>query len=121
MTGQRLSGVLNMRRQDLRDGYLQVAQHRTWTKLRIAVVGTLAAIFSPTAFTLSVMRRWFSKRPPVVTTTDAYIRRRVGEEVLTFAQRTSKANVHANLWRILVAPVGNPCHQLAGNDDPPPV
>ena len=46
MTGQRPSDVLKMRRQDVQDGYLRVAQHKTGTKVRIAVVGTLAAVLA---------------------------------------------------------------------------
>ena len=127
MTGQRPSDVLKMRRQDVQDGHLRVAQHKTGAKVRIAVVGTLATVLARLAegpvasvwlvhdrrgqrFTLSAMQRRFSKLSPgwqirdlrakaasdadtskhaqallghsAATTTDGYIRRRVGEKVL---------------------------------------
>ena len=127
MTGQRPSDVLRMRRQDLQNGHLLVAQRKTGAKIRIAVVGTLAAVLTRLAegpvasvwlvhdrhgqrFTLSAMQRRFSKLSPgwqirdlrakaasdadtskhaqallghsAATTTDGYIRKRVGEKVL---------------------------------------
>lgn len=126
ITGQRPSDVLKMRRQDVQDGHLQVAQAKTGAKVRIAVVGTLAAVLTRLAdgpvasvwlvrdargqrFTLKAMQRRFanlktgwqirdlrakaasdadtSKHAQALlghsaaTTTDGYIRRRVGEKV----------------------------------------
>jgi integrase len=125
MTGQRPSDVLRMRRQDVQNGHLLVAQHKTGAKVRIAVVGMLAVVLARLAegpvasvwlvhdrrgqcFTLSAMQRRFSKLSPgwqirdlrakaasdadtskhaqallghsAATTTDGYIRRRVGEK-----------------------------------------
>ncbi len=127
MTGQRPSDVLKMRRQDVQDGYLLVTQRKTGAKVRIAVVGALAAVLARLAegpiasvwlvhdrrgqrFTLSAVQRRFVKLAPgwqirdlrakaasdadtarhaqallghsAATTTDGYIRRRIGEKVL---------------------------------------
>jgi integrase len=78
MTGQRPSDVLKMRRQDVEDGHLLVSQRKTGAKVRIAVVGALAAVLTRLAegavasvwlvhdrrgqrFTLSAMQRRFAK------------------------------------------------------------
>lgn len=127
MTGQRPSDVLKMRRQDVQDGHLLVTQRKTGAKVRIAVVGALAAVLARLAegpvasvwlvhdrrgqrFTLSAMQRRFAKLSAgwqirdlrakaasdadtsrhaqallghsAATTTDGYIRRRIGERVL---------------------------------------
>lgn len=126
LTGQRPSDVTRMRRQDVQDGHLHVKQAKTGAKVRIAIVGPLAAVLErlrgrPVAsvflvhdergqrFTLSALRRRFKAlgfdwqirdlRAKAATdssdaraaqkllghraasTTDGYIRHRVGEQV----------------------------------------
>jgi integrase len=44
LTGQRPGDVVRMRRQDVQDGVLRVQQGKTGAKVRIAVVGPLAAV-----------------------------------------------------------------------------
>jgi integrase len=133
-TGQRPSDVLKMRRQDIQDGALHVEQAKTGTKVRIEVVGPLAAILErlrgPVAsvwlvhdrrgqrISLAAMRLRFAKLGmdwqirdlrakaatdsataldaqrllghSAATTTDGYIRQRVGQRVTPIMRKVEK-------------------------------